>query len=248
MIKNYSLLLVLLCSCFSFAQENLTFSMYDGAPATVTATTSTVNDILTITFEDVDIVNNFYTEGRTYIHMYGGLDTSAGGFQGAPTFGDLASQPQLTLLTTDTDANAGPNTYSITINLAQQYSSVPDGTTIFGFNLLFQNEFGGGGNNQTADLYVDLVDALKDSTLSTIDINDNDYDVSFFNNNLSVKGYKGNATINVFDINGKQVINTITTKVNSDTQYVMELPKKQLLFIVFETRISKKTIKTISTR
>jgi len=41
---------------------------------------------------------------------------------------------------------------------------------VFGFNLLFQNQFGGGGNNQTVDLYIDLSDAMKDSTLSTIDV------------------------------------------------------------------------------
>lgn len=245
MKKNYSLLLVLFCSCLSFSQENLTFSMYDGAPATVTAATSTVNDILTITFEDVDIVNNFYTEGRTFIHMYGGLDTPGGGFQGAPGFGDLASQPQLTLVTSDTDANAGPNTYSITINLAQQYSGVPDGTDVFGFNLLFQNEFGGGGNNQTADLYIDLVDAIKNSTLSTPDFNSN-FEVKYANNKLLVKGYKGNASIKAFDLTGKQTINTIDTNINADIEYVLDLPKNQLSIIVFETSTSKKTIKVIS--
>ena len=159
------------------AQEVLTFSAYNGSPATITATTSTVNDDITIVFEDSDIINNFYTDGRTFIHMFGGLDTPAGGFQDSPGFGDLASQPQLTLVSGDTDANLAPNTYSITINLASHYSGIADGTTIYGFNLLFQNEFGGGGNNQSADLYIDLVDANKDSTLSSID----------FKNNLNAK-------------------------------------------------------------
>ncbi|WP_179346380.1 T9SS type A sorting domain-containing protein [Winogradskyella ursingii] len=164
MIKNYIITSIFCVGFLSLAaQEVITFGNYDGTTMNITAT-STVNEEITIVFEDVDIINNFYTENRTIIYMYGGLTTSAGTFQGSPGFNDLSSQPVLSL--TDGDAATGPNTYSITINLAAHYSNVPDGTEVLGFNLLFQNEFGGGGNNQTIDLTIDLVDAVKDSSLS----------------------------------------------------------------------------------
>ncbi|WGD34087.1 hypothetical protein [Olleya sp. YS] len=245
MIKNYFLLLLLLVSNAVLAQETLTFSGYDGAPATITATSSTVNDQITIVFEDVDIINNFYTEGRTYIHMYGGLDTPSGGFQGAPAFGDLAAQPQLTLVSSDTDPNAGPNTYSITINLSQFYTAVPDGTTVFGFNLLFQNEFGGGGNNQTADLYIDLIDAPKNSTLSIPEATNTALTAKMIDNQLLISNYNGSVTVKAYNILGKEILSLPNLEVNNTLRKNLNLPKNQISIVVIETIKSRLTLKVV---
>lgn len=226
-------------------QEVLTFSAYNGSPATITATTSTVNDEITIVFEDSDIINNFYTDGRTYIHMFGGLDTPSGGFQGSPSFGDLGAQPQLNLVSGDSDVNAAPNTYSITINLATHYSGVADGTTVYGFNLLFQNEFGGGGNNQTADLYIDLIDAMKDSTLN-IDDFENSINTFYANNSLNINGYQGKANIKAYDVLGKMILNKEDIQISSSFSTELNLPKNQLFIVVIESNTFKKVLKIIS--
>lgn len=204
MMKNYFFFLFIFSALSLSAQEVLTFSGYDGSPATLIAT-STVNDEITIVIEDIDIVNNFYTENQTEIYMYGGLDTPAGGFQGTPPFGDLGQQPQLTLFN-DSDASTGPNTYSITINLASHYSSVTDGTMVFGFNLLFQNQFSGGGNNQTADLYIDLTDAMKDSTLSNDSFELQPETKATVNNKvLSILNTERAETISIYNILGQNI-------------------------------------------
>ncbi|RAJ12946.1 hypothetical protein [Olleya aquimaris] len=245
MIKNYFLLLLLMVSNAIIAQETLTFNGYDGAPATITATSSTVNDQITIVFEDVDLINNFYTDGRTYIHMYGGLDTPSGGFQGSPGFNDLGSQPQLTLVSTDTDANAGPNTYSLTINLAQFYTGVPDGTTVFGFNLLFQNEFGGGGNNQTADLYIDLIDAVKNSTLSITETKKTVFSAKMIDNQLLISNFNGVVTIKAYNILGKEILRIPNLEVNNTLRKTLNLPKNQISIVVIETAKSRHTLKVV---
>jgi len=53
---------VLLYTNSTHAQEVISFFGYDGSGATVTATSSTVNDEITIVFEDVNIIDNFYTD------------------------------------------------------------------------------------------------------------------------------------------------------------------------------------------
>lgn len=242
----YFLSLLLLIGFTVKAQEAFTFSGYNGGTTTLTASTATVNDEITIVFEDQDVFNNFYTQGLTYIHMYGGLDTNLGGFQGAPGFEDLASQPQLILVPTDTDANTSPNTYSITINLALIYASVPDDTPVYGFNLLFQNQFGGGGNNQTVDLYIDLVDADKDSsTLSTTDNNIKNANVKVISNELLINNYNGDLNIKVYDILGKNVKNKTNIQVNNTYRYALDLPKNNIYIVVLETKNMTKTIKIL---
>lgn len=243
MIKNYILIFSLLFTSSIFAQEVLTFAGYDGVGTTITATSATVNDEITIVFEDVDIINNFYTDGRTYIHMFGGLDTPSGTFQGSPGFSDLASQPQLTLIASDTDSNVGPNTYSITINLKEQYSSVPEGTTVYGFNLLFQNEFGGGGNNQSSDLYIDLIDNV---TLSTIENNLEQVSLNMIGNELNIKNFSGKAKINAFDLSGKQILNIDNISVSNNYTKTISLPKNQISFIVFEAEGIREVLKVIT--
>tara|TARA_B100000446_G_C10461561_1_gene309067 strand:+ start:125 stop:868 length:744 start_codon:yes stop_codon:yes gene_type:complete len=246
MKQIYFLSLLLLIGFTVKAQETFTFSGYNGGTTTLTASTATVNDEITIVFEDQDVFNNFYTQGLTYIHMYGGLDINLGGFQGAPGFSDLASQPQLILVPTDTDANTSPNTYSITINLALIYASVPDETPVYGFNLLFQNQFGGGGNNQTVDLYIDLVDADKDSsTLSTTDNNIKNANVKVISNELSINNYNGDLNIKVYDILGKNVKNKTNIQVNNTYRYTLDLPKNNIYIVVLETNSMTKTIKIL---
>ena len=91
MTKNYLFILLVFVSVSLFAQETLTFSGYDGAGMTVTANSATINDEITIVFEDADIINNFYSENQNSIYMFLGLQTSAGTFQGAPgDFADLS--------------------------------------------------------------------------------------------------------------------------------------------------------------
>lgn len=243
MTKLYTFLLLVLTTVILNAQEVLTFSGYDGAGNAITASTSTVNDEITIVFEDVNIIDNFYTQFQDVIYMYGGLDTDNGGFQGAPGFGDLGAQPQLLL--TDGDNNAAPNTYSITINLAQHYASVPDGTMIYGFNLLFQNQFGGGGNNQTVDLYIDLVDAMKDSTLS-LDSISNEVSLKYIGNELVLNNYQGSLNILVFDVTGRQIQNLKTKSQGTTFRTALNIQKQQLYFVQVEGENFRKTLKILS--
>lgn len=193
---------------FVNAQEILSFNGYPSSGVNLTATTATVNDEIIIMFTDSDIINDFYTEGRTYIHLYGGLEVNGvSSFEGAPTFTDLASQPKLTLVASDTNASIGPNTYSLTFKLSQLYTGVSDGLNITGLNLIFQNEFRGGGNNQTSDLYIDLVDALKNSTLSNEEFSKNSISLNLIENAIQLEGleYNEKFKLEVYNLSGKLV-------------------------------------------
>lgn len=243
-MKNYFkfLVIALLLNSVVYGQEVVTLSGYNGSPISVTAT-SNVNETITIVFEDVDIIQNFYTQFQNSIFMYGGLDTGTSQFVGAPDFNDLLSQPELVLI--DADNNAQPNTYSITINLAQHYASVPNGTPVVGLNLLFQNQFGGGGNNQTADLYIDLADANKDDTLSLTQF-DRDNNIFFVQNELFINGYSGQVTITVYDTLGKLVKQQNETVTSSNFRSNLNLTKNQLYIVTLRTDQFVKTLKVIS--
>ncbi|NRB60795.1 MAG: hypothetical protein HRU50_12765 [Winogradskyella sp.] len=244
MNKKLPFLMSLILSSVLFieAQETINLSDYDGSAINVTAT-STVNDEITIVFEDTDIVNNFYTEFQDQIYMYGGLDTSNGGFQGAPDFNDLTSQPVLNL--TDGDNGTQPNTYSITINLANHYTGVPDGTTIFGFNLLFQNQFGGGGNNQTVDLYIDLTDATKSSTLgNSLFSNTNNVNMKFIDNKLFLENFEsGKISIQIYDTIGKKIYDNKALKIQNSYSTEINLNYKGIILIAVEVNGKRKTLK-----
>jgi hypothetical protein len=226
------------------AQETINLSNYDGSAISVTVA-STVNDDITIVFEDSDIINNFYTENRDNIYLYGGLQIADGGtFQGSPSFGDLGSQPILTLFN-DTDNSIGPNTYSITFNLANEYDSVPDGTIVLGFNLLFQNEFGGGGNNQTVDLFVDLADAMKDSTLSiTNPIEIETITTIVKDNQLLISRCDTHANIRIYSILG-QTIASFNFIRNKDIIIDLTAEPKGIYIVKIITETSQKTTKII---
>ena len=136
-------------ACFSclFFFTN-TFAQYS---VSITPSSATVNDNITITFTDFDLDNDFYTNGQTSIYLYAGLETTAGSWQ--LIHGDINDKATLG------EANGGSGTFTIDIKPAN-FFNVPNGTQVLGIDLLFINQWGPGGNNQTTDLYIDLVDAL----------------------------------------------------------------------------------------
>lgn len=241
MTKNYILLLLCLSAFNMHSQEVLTFSGYDGTAITLTATTATVNDEITIVFEDANIIDNFYTQFQNEIYLYSGLNNDMGTFQFAPDFSDLSAQPQLTLVASDADNNAAPNTYSITINLAEQFSSVPEGTTVLGLDLLFQNQFGGGGNNQTIDLFIDLVDG---ATLGVQEFS-NVPEARIVKDEIITQNLQGPLTISVYDLSGRLINSEVKNVASATFRSSLYLPKKQICLITVEGQNFRKTFKSV---
>jgi hypothetical protein len=62
MRKNYFLAFFMVFAMMTSAQEIVTFSGYDGTGSTQATMTATINNEITLRFEDSDIINNFYTE------------------------------------------------------------------------------------------------------------------------------------------------------------------------------------------
>ncbi|MDX1471252.1 MAG: hypothetical protein R3213_07130 [Flavobacteriaceae bacterium] len=240
------LLFSTLCLCIfhsHYAQEEFIFANYNGSPINLTAISSTVNDEITITFRDLDIVNEFFTQNLNNIYLYGGLDTDKGSFEGAPAFNDLDAQPSFPL--TDGDSSVGPNTYQLTFNPTLLYSSVSNGSVVYGMNIIFQNELGGGGNNQTLELYIDFVDASKDSTLSDDEFN-GQKDVTYSNQNLIIKNYLGEFSIAIYDILGRNLNNI--KGVSNNSRYILPLQFKhdQIILIKFDSPEFSKTLKVVT--
>lgn len=231
------------------AQETINLSGYDGSGFTVIAT-STVNDVITIVFEDVDILQNFYTEFQDEIYMYGGLDTVDGPFQGVPDFNDfLVSHPVLSLI--DGDNATGPNTYSITINLASEYNAVPDGTMVFGYNLLFQNQFGGLGqpNNQTENLYIDLTDAMKDSTLSLNEVSQSERTIKYFNNRLFISSHEANtAEVEIYNVLGKRIYYNNNLSLTNSISEKLDIDFSGVVLIAVTVDGYRKVIKAVKNK
>lgn len=146
MIKNIRTGLWLFFICLAFqmqAQYSTSFN----------PSTATVNDKITITFNDFDCTNDFFTCGQEEIYFFAGVETDAGTWQYVRgTFSNPDSQAAAL-------SNCTNSTFYLEITPAS-YFDIPTGTMVKGINLLFENQFGGGGNNQTADQYVDLVDAV----------------------------------------------------------------------------------------
>ena len=144
--KTYFLLSLLL---LLFSTNHL-WSQYS---VTTNPSSATVNDNITITFTDADVVNDFYTDGQTTIYLYGGVETSAGAWQSVHGMIDNTA-------TLGAAATTGTNgVFSINIDPVS-YFGLANGTQVLGINLLFINQWGPGGNNQTGDLYIDLTDAV----------------------------------------------------------------------------------------
>jgi len=143
---------ILLMSNVSFAQAP--YSVI-GSPSS-----ATVNDNLVITFADVDPVNDFYTDNQDPIYIYAGVETDAGTWQFIN--GDIND-----INTLGSAAAISSDSFSITIDPAS-FFNIPVGTNVKGINIIFINQYGPGGNNQTSDLYIDLVDALVSGPSSVV--------------------------------------------------------------------------------
>ncbi|MEM6720663.1 MAG: T9SS type A sorting domain-containing protein [Bacteroidota bacterium] len=245
MVKNYFILFCMLFAVTSYAQEVITFAGYDGAGNTQTAATATINDPITLRFEDIDIINNFYTENQGFIHVYLGLTTSAGGFQAVPgDFNDLSWQPMSNL--TDGDAATGPNTYEITFTPGALFPSLVN-QNIEGINFLFQNQFGGGGNNQTVDFYIDLVDANLDmSTLSTEDRTKDQVQTIYNNGKLEISGINSTSNIAVFNLLGRQVVDLKNVSINGTFSKFLDLPKNNIYIVKISSSTFSKTFKIVA--
>jgi len=246
MTKNYFIFLLLFCVSSSlFAQETLTFAPYMGSGDAITATTATINDEITVVFEDVDIINDFYSENQNTIYMYLGLETSAGAFQAVPgSFSDLSWQPQLML--TDGDASAPTNTYSITFTPGLLFPSL-DGETILGINLLFQNQFGGGGNNQTGDLFIDLVDAALDfSTLSVEKDSITNVKAFYTNETLVISGLNEMVDITIHNLLGKRVANYRNVAISGNYRERIQLNKNNIYIVTINSTTFNKTFKIVA--
>jgi hypothetical protein len=227
------------------AQEVITFSGYNGAGSTQTAMTATINNEITLRFEDSDIINNFYTENQTFIHVYLGLTTSAGNFQAVPgDFNDLSWQPVLNL--TDGDAGVATNTYEITFTPGQLFPSLVN-ENILGINLLFQNQFGGGGNNQTVDLSIDLVDAnLDSSTLSVDDRNKNKIQTRYSGGQLEISGVNTTSTIEVYNLLGRKVVDLRNVAINGTFRRALDLPRNNIYIVKISSPSFSKTFKIVA--
>ncbi|WP_156168903.1 T9SS type A sorting domain-containing protein [Kordia jejudonensis] len=246
MKKLYFLIFFLITSTLLFAQEEtFTFTGYDGGSASLVAATADINDAITIEIEDLDIINNFYSENQTFIHMYVGLRTASGSFQAVPgDFNDLSWQPVLNL--TDGDAANGPNTYSITFIPGQLFPSLVN-ETILGIDFLFQNQFGGGGNNQTGDLFIDLVDApLNASTLSTNDIAATKVNTSYSSGKLTITGVNTISNISIFNLLGRQVIDLKNVAINGTFSKYLDLPKNNIYIVKITSPNFSKTFKIVA--
>ncbi|PTX63104.1 putative secreted protein (Por secretion system target) [Kordia periserrulae] len=245
MKKNYFILLCLFLTAATYAQEVLSISGYNGAGSTITATTSTINDEITIRFEDSDIINNFYTENQTFIHTYLGLETSSGSFQAVPgTFNDLSWQPVLNL--TDGDASTATNTYEITFTPGQLFPSL-ENETIFGINFLFQNQFGGGGNNQTVDFFIDLVDAtLNSSTLSVNDTTKTQIQTSYNGGRLEISGINTTSNISIYNLLGRQVVDLKNVAINGTFSKYLDLPRNNIYIVKISAANFSKTFKIVA--
>ncbi len=150
-MKQINMLWLIFFISLCFFQVNGQYSV------SVSSATATVNDKITITFNDVCGTggDDFWSCGQEEVYMYAGVETSAGTWQYVHgDFFDQSSQgPAL--------ANCAAPPFYITICPAA-YFNIPPGTTVLGINLLFTNQYlapGSETNNKTGDLYINLVDA-----------------------------------------------------------------------------------------
>ncbi|QHI35529.1 hypothetical protein IMCC3317_08750 [Kordia antarctica] len=245
MKKIYFFTFFMLVSTLAFSQELFNFTGYNGAGSTETASVATINDQITVRFEDADIINNFYTENQTFIHMYLGLRTNNGSFQAVPAdFNDLSWQPVLNL--TDGDASVASNTYEITFTPGRLFPSLVN-ETILGIDFLFQNQFGGGGNNQSANMYIDLVDAtLNSSTLNSNDRDRTKVNTSYSGGKLSISGINTTATIAIYNLLGRKVVDLKNIAINGSFSKYLDLPKNNIYIVKISSAEFSKTFKIVA--
>lgn len=125
---------------------------------TAIAPNNTVNNTINVYLKDFDAVNNFYTDytSPASIWMYAGVNTPTTTFDYiATTSQDVNNTATLVEFVRE---STNPNVYKATIKFAD-YFCIPSGITVRGIDLYFRNKLGIGGNNQTANLFLDLGDA-----------------------------------------------------------------------------------------
>ena len=245
MKKIYFITFFMLVSTLAFAQEVFNFTGYDGVGGTETASISTINDEITVRFEDADIINNFYTENQTFIHMYLGLRTNNGSFQAVPDdFNDLSWQPVLNLI--DGDASTPSNTYEITFTPGRLFPSLVN-ETILGIDFLFQNQFGGGGNNQSVDMYIDLVDATLNSSTLNIDTSERTkVNTSYNGGKLNISGIYATTNIAIYNLLGRKVVDLKNVAINGSFGKHLDLPKNNIYIVKITSPTFSKTFKIVA--
>lgn len=129
-----------------------------------TTVNNTVNNTLNIYFKDFDGYNNFYTNDQLEIWMHAGIKTSSAIWQYQNAGQDFNNTSTLIKFTRE---STNPNVYKATVKLADWFC-IPTGTTVEGLNLVFRNQYGVGGNNQTADMLLNLTSSAVAVNVSTI--------------------------------------------------------------------------------
>jgi len=129
-----------------------------------TTANNTVNNTLNIYFKDFDGYNNFYTNDQLEIWMHAGIKTPSANWQYQNAGQDFNNTATLIKFTRE---STNPNVYKATVKLADWFC-IPTGTTVEGLNLVFRNQYGIGGNNQTADMILNLTSAAVTVNVSTI--------------------------------------------------------------------------------
>lgn len=119
------------------------------------AANNTVNNTLNIYLKDFDGFNEFYTNDQLEIWMHAGIKTSIGTWLYQNAGQDFNNTATLIKFTRE---STNPNVYKATIKLGDWFC-IPTGTTVEGLNLVFRNQYGGGGNNQTGNMVLDLTPA-----------------------------------------------------------------------------------------
>ncbi|APD07899.1 4-alpha-D-((1-_4)-alpha-D-glucano)trehalose trehalohydrolase [Flavobacteriaceae bacterium UJ101] len=147
-------IIVQLCMLRIVAQETFTIN-YNGGEQNLTASSATVNDEITLVFTDVDAVNNFYTDGQEAIYIYAGVETDAGTWQ--HTFSTFCVTDNAKRTVTKEG-----NSYKTTFKISELLE-LNSGLNVKSFQFKYYNQYCGGGNNETANLSVDLVDAEVES-------------------------------------------------------------------------------------
>lgn len=149
----------------SIKAQEVTFP-YNGTTNLTVNSSSNINQGIKINFNDLDVVNNFFTQNQNTIYMYIALETNNVLSSWEYPYGSINNTATLIAVPLNADNNVGasPNNYSVTINPRDYFTAVPAGTTVYGYHVLFRNQFGVGGNNQTVDLYIDLQDAVYSTT------------------------------------------------------------------------------------
>jgi len=251
MKKIYILIFFIALLSTSYSQEVITIT-YDGTVANnqVFTSTSTVNQDITIRFIDTDQVNDFYTgpggnasfadgTSQTVIFLFAGVNDGVNRFQFIHgTFPDINSLGQATRV------GIAPNTYEFTFNPRAYFDQIPDGQLVTEINFLFQNQFGGGGNNQTVDMHIDLVDANALPSLSANDFIDAGIQAKFVGGDLVVKGLNEEATISGYDMLGRKLF-SFKRSINQNFQENLPLPKNQIGVVRIESNSFQKTLKVV---